>query len=94
MGYAAKPLVDSSSSGVRLPSAGTKGGLEAAGIDNKGKGKGKQVAEELPWLKTAVTLDKKASIRWADWADGQLPRLFSLCLQVKTNVVPERLTKA
>ncbi|GAA5957065.1 hypothetical protein JCM8115_003947 [Rhodotorula mucilaginosa] len=69
LGYAAKPLVDSSSSGVRLPSAGTKGGLEAAGIDNKGKGKGKQVAEELPWLKTAVTLDKKASIRWADWAD-------------------------
>ncbi|GAA5864941.1 hypothetical protein JCM3774_003918 [Rhodotorula dairenensis] len=64
LGYAGKQFVDASGGAVRLPSAGTKGGLEALGD----KGEARQT-DELPWLKTAVTLDKKASIRWADWVD-------------------------
>ncbi|GAA6017625.1 hypothetical protein JCM8202_000355 [Rhodotorula sphaerocarpa] len=63
LGYASKQITGGSGGAVRL--AGAKKATDSLEAD---KGKGKE-RDELPWLKTAILLDKKHTIRWADWAD-------------------------
>lgn len=54
-------------SGTPLPTAGTKGGLDAAG----GKGKEReQDADKWSWFKTGIVVEKKNIVRWSEWVDG------------------------
>ncbi|GAA5987463.1 hypothetical protein JCM10908_001965 [Rhodotorula pacifica] len=69
LGYASKQFSDTSGGAVPLPSAGSNPRSQGtADSSSKGKGKGKG-KEEYGWLKTAVTLDRKRSVRWSDWVD-------------------------
>ncbi|BGP01126.1 hypothetical protein RTBOTA2_004531 [Rhodotorula toruloides] len=63
---ASTSVLASGTSATPLPTAGTKGGLEATG----GKGKEReQDAEEWCWFKTGILVEKKNVVKWSEWVD-------------------------
>ncbi|BGP09242.1 hypothetical protein JCM10049v2_005104 [Rhodotorula toruloides] len=63
---ASASVLASGTSSTPLPTAGTKGGLDAAG----GKGKEReQDAEEWSWFKTGILVERKNVVKWSDWVD-------------------------
>ncbi|GEM08877.1 hypothetical protein Rt10032_c06g2894 [Rhodotorula toruloides] len=69
LGYSPALSTASSASGTSrtpLPTAGTKGGVQATGRMGEER---EQDVEEWDWFKTGIPVEKKNVVKWSEWVD-------------------------